>query len=98
MRNKNGIRRLQAATGAQPFNCLSYFMAACPDSYRSENSGAQQHEGFVHNGSSNQIRRGTCTLKRVLPEKVVSDTVEIIQATFEEIHPGHGITIPNIPS
>ena len=38
------------------------------------------------------------TLKQVLPEKVVSDTVEIIQATFEEIHPGHGITIPNIPS
>ena len=30
------------------------------------------------------------TLKQVLPEKVVSDTVEIIQATFEEIHPGRG--------
>ena len=28
------------------------------------------------------------TLKRVLPEKVVSDEVEIIQATFEEIHSG----------
>ena len=62
--------------------------AACPDSNRSENSGTQQYEGFVHDGSSNHIRMGT--LKRVLPEKVVSEAVEIIQATFEEIHPGRG--------
>ena len=27
---------------------------------------------------------------RVLPEKVVSDAIEIIQATFEEIHPCRG--------
>ena len=45
--------------------------AACPDSNRSENSGAQQYEGFVHDGSLNQIRMGT--LKLVLREKVVSD-------------------------
>ena len=38
----------------------------------------------MQDGSSNQIRMET--LKRVLPEKVVSDEVEIIQATFEEIH------------
>ena len=62
--------------------------AACPDSNRSENSCTQQYEGFVHDDSSNQIRMGT--LKRVLPEKVVSEAVEIIQATFEEIHPGRG--------
>ena len=62
--------------------------AACPDSNSSENSGTQQYEGFVHDGSSNKIRMGT--LKRVLPEKVVSEAVEIIQATFEEIHPGRG--------
>ena len=61
--------------------------AACPDS-GSENSGAQQYEGFVHDGSSNQIRMGS--LKRVLPEKVMSDAIEIIQATFEEVHPGRG--------
>ena len=61
--------------------------AACPDS-GSENLGAQLYEGFVHYGSSNQIRMGT--LKHVLPEKVVSDEVEIIQATLEEIHPGRG--------
>ena len=60
---------------------------ACPDS-GSENLDAQLYEGFVHNGSSKQIPMGT--LKRVLPEKVVSDAVEIIQATFEEIHPGSG--------
>ena len=30
---------------------------ACPDS-GSENLGAQQYEGFVHDGSSNQIRMG----------------------------------------
>ena len=29
-------------------------------------------------------------LLSVLPEKVVSDTIEIIQATFEEIHAGRG--------
>ena len=75
--------------------------AACQDSNSSENPGAQQYEGFVHDGSSNQIRIGTS--KCVLPEKVVSDAVEIIQATtFEEIHPGPvtvvEITMPNIPS
>ena len=59
--------------------------AACPDS-GSENLGAQLYEGFVHNGSSNQMG----TLKRVLLEKVVSDAVEIIQATFEEIYPCRG--------
>ena len=30
-------------------------------------------------------------LKRVLPEKVVSDAVKITQVTFEEIHPCCGI-------
>ena len=33
--------------------------AACPDSNCSENSGTQQYEGFLHDGSSNQIRMGT---------------------------------------
>ena len=64
--------------------------AACPDS-GSENSGSQesqQHEGFVHDGSSNQIRMGL--LKHVLPEKVLSDAIEIIQATFQEIRPCRG--------
>ena len=41
--------------------------AACPDSNSSENSGTQQYEGFVHDGSSNQIRMGT--LKRILPDE-----------------------------
>ena len=40
--------------------------AACPDS-ASQNSGAQQYEGFMHDGPSNQIRMGS--FKRVLPEK-----------------------------
>ena len=61
--------------------------ATCPDS-GSENSGAQQYDSFVPDGSSNQIQVGL--LKRVLPEKVVSDAIEIVQATFEEIHPCRG--------
>ena len=35
--------------------------AACPDSNSSESSGTQQHEGFVHDGSSTQIHMGTVT-------------------------------------
>ena len=72
-------------------------VAACQDSNSSENSGAQQYEGFVHNGSSNQFRMGT--LKHILHEKVVSDAIEIIQGIFEEIHPGrcnHYTEHPNI--
>ena len=41
--------------------------AACQDRNHSENSGTQQYEGFVHDGSSNQIRMGT--LKRILPDE-----------------------------
>ena len=35
---------------------------------------------------------------RVVVTPKQSDTVEIIQATFEEIHPVMAITAPNIPS
>ena len=69
--------------------------AACPDS-GSENLGAQLYECFVHDGSSNQIRMGT--LKRVLPEKVVSDAVEVIRLSLKRFIPVVAITIPNIPS
>ena len=49
---------------------------------------AWQYEAFVHDASSNQFRMAS--LKPVLPEKVVSDAAENIQATFEEIHPCRG--------
>ena len=42
----------------------------------------------MYYGSSNQIRLGCFKLKRVLPEKSLSDTGEIIQAAFEVIYPG----------
>ena len=78
-------RKQQLVLGLSTVSVILW--AACPDS-GSENSGAQQYEGFVHGGSSHQIRMGS--LKRVLSEKVVSDAIEIIQATFQEIHPGRG--------
>ena len=53
--------------------------AACQES-ESEQLGARKIEGFVHNGSSNQIRLGC--LKLMLPEKPLSDTGEIIQPAF----------------
>ena len=61
--------------------------AACPDS-DSANSGAQQIQGFVHDGSYKQIWMGLS--KRVLPKKVVSDAIKSIQATFGDIHPSSG--------
>ena len=78
-------REQQLERGLSTVSVISW--AVCRDS-GSENSGAQQYEGFVHDGSSNQIRMGL--LKHVLPQKVVSDAIEIIQATFQEIHPGRG--------
>ena len=69
--------------------------AACPDP-RSENSCAQ-HEGWraLCTKAEGLCAWRLCALwffepcsnGNVLPEKVVSDTVKIIQATFEEIHP-----------
>ena len=59
---------------------------ACPDS-GSENSGAQQYEGFVHD-SSNQIRMGSLNcVARESRDCHCSVAVEIIQATFEMIRP-----------
>ena len=54
-------RKQQLERGLSTVSVISW--AACPDS-GSENSGAQQYEGFVHGGSSHQIRMES--LKRVL--------------------------------
>ena len=56
----------------------------------SDNSGPRRFEGFVHEDSSNRIWLGC--LKRVFPEKPLSDTgeIQVIQAAFEEIHPCRG--------
>ena len=54
-------RKQQLVLGLSTVSVILW--AACPDS-GSENSGAQQYEGFVHGGSSHQIRLES--LKRVL--------------------------------
>ena len=64
-------RKQQLERGLSTVSVISW--AACSDS-GSENSGVQQYEGFVHDGSSNQIRMGL--FKRVLPQKVVRDAIE----------------------
>ena len=51
------VRKQQLERSLSTVSVISW--AACPDSNRSENSGAQQCEGLVHVGSSNQIRMGS---------------------------------------
>ena len=86
-------RKQQLERGLSTVSVISW--AACPDS-GFENSGAQQYEGFVHDGSSNEIRMGS--LKRVLPEKVVSDQLKSYKLTLKRFIPVVAMTIPNIPS
>ena len=79
------LKRLHAAAGAEPFNCLSNFMGCMPG-IRVSSYESLKNWIFVHDDSSNQIQQ-QCW-KRVLQEKSLSGTGESIHAAFEEIHAG----------
>ena len=59
---------------------------ACVPPLVSQNLNGMCLEGFVH--ASTLIRLGS--LKRVLPEKLVTQAGEIMDAAFEEVKPGPG--------
>jgi hypothetical protein len=52
----------------------------------SQDSNVEYFEGFLH--APTLIRLGS--LRRVLPEKQTTDAGEIVEVTFEEVHPGPG--------
>jgi len=52
------------------------------------NSGNPAFGGFVHDGSSSQIRLKS--LKRLLPEGKTTDAGDVIKTFFEEVKPGRG--------
>ena len=55
---------------------------------QSEIPGTLRLEGFVHDGSSSQIR--LTSLKRLLPEGRMTAAGQILQTMFEAIRPGSG--------
>ena len=55
---------------------------------QSEIPGTLRLEGFVHDGSSSQIR--LTSLKRLLPEGRMISAGQILQTMFEAIRPGRG--------
>ena len=67
---------------------------ACSQS-QSETSGTFRFDGFVHDGSSNQIR--LTSLQRLLPEGKMTGAGEVIRTVFEEVHPGRGKNYMDCP-
>jgi endo-1,4-beta-D-glucanase Y len=61
---------------------------ACTNAARiqPQDSNDEHLEGFVH--ASTLIRSGS--LRRVLPEKQTTDAGEIVEVTFQEVHPCPG--------
>ncbi len=53
---------------------------------QTQDSNEEYFEGFVH--ASTLIRLGS--LRRALPDKHTTDAGEIVEETFEEVHPGPG--------
>jgi len=60
-----------------------------------ETPGTMALEGFVHDGSSNQIR--LTSLKRWLPEGKTTDAGIVIKTFFEEVNPGRGNNYRDCP-
>ena len=67
---------------------------ACVPPLASQDLNGMYLEGFVH--ASTPIRLGS--LQRVLPEKLVTQAGEIMEAAFEEVKPGPGIHYMSHPT
>jgi hypothetical protein len=75
------MRQQQLETSLASASVISW---ACVPPLASQDFNGMYVEGFVH--ASTHIRLGS--LKRVLPEKLVTHAGEIMDAAFEEVKPG----------